>query len=86
MEQAMRDVQSALDRLSGALDALESVRQPYNALKSYYGSAQWKRDYADDEAGKLPKELPRGVLSEDGVYDLLSNLDVLITHMHGFEL
>ena len=40
-------------------------------LESYYGSAEWKKDFADDEAGLLPKKLKRGVLSEDGIYDLL---------------
>ncbi|MBP5362041.1 MAG: DUF4298 domain-containing protein [Ruminococcus sp.] len=42
-----------------------------NALSDYYGSPAWKRDYAADEAGLLPKELKRGVLSEDGIYNLL---------------
>ena len=41
-----------------------------NALSDYYGSPAWKRDYAADEAGLLPKELKRGVLSEDGIYNL----------------
>ena len=29
------------------------------------------KDYEDDEAGKLPSDLKRGVLSEDLVYDLI---------------
>ena len=41
------------------------------ALSAYYGSAAWKRDYAADEAGLLPPSLKRGVLSEDGIYNLL---------------
>ena len=41
------------------------------ALSDYYGSDEWKRDYAADEAGLLPKDLKRGVLSEDGIYALL---------------
>ena len=40
-------------------------------LSEYYGSPAWKRDLAADEAGLLPKDLKRGVLSEDGIYDLL---------------
>ena len=42
-------------------------------LSGYYGSAAWKRDFAADEAGLLPKSLRRGVLSEDGLYDLLES-------------
>ena len=40
-------------------------------LSEYYGSAAWKRDFAADEAGLLPKDLKRGVLSEDGIYNML---------------
>lgn len=44
-------------------------------LERYYTSDAWKQDFAADEAGLLPKELKRGVLSEDGVYNLLSETD-----------
>ena len=40
-------------------------------LEKYYTSDAWKRDFAADEAGLLPAELKRGVISEDGLYDLL---------------
>lgn len=40
-------------------------------LSDYYSSAAWKRDFAADEAGSLPTDLKRGVLSEDGIYNLL---------------
>ena len=40
-------------------------------LAAYYGSPAWKRDFAADEAGLLPKDLRRGVLSEDGIDHLL---------------
>ena len=40
-------------------------------LSAYYISDAWKRDFAADEAGLLPKDLKRGVLSEDGIYNLL---------------
>ena len=40
---------------------------------TYYGSELWKLDFAADEAGKLPPDLKRGVLSEDGIWNLLSD-------------
>ena len=40
-------------------------------LEEYYTSDEWKRDFAADEAGQLPENLRRGVLSEDGIYNLL---------------
>ena len=42
-------------------------------LSKYYGSELWKLDFAADEAGKLPLDLKRGVLSEDGIWNLLSD-------------
>lgn len=45
------------------------------ALETYYTSPLWKKDFADDEAGLLPKSLKRGVLSEDGISDLLTRYD-----------
>ena len=43
-------------------------------LKEYYVNGSWLEAYTLDEQGRLPKELKRGVLSQDGVYDLLSAL------------
>ena len=51
--------------------AANGSRELLRQLSDYYGSPAWKRDYAADEAGLFPKELKRGVLSEDGIYDLL---------------
>lgn len=44
-------------------------------LLRYYEGEQWRRDYALDEAGLLPATLKRGVLSEDGVYNALTELE-----------
>lgn len=43
-------------------------------LTQYYDSGEWLKDYQADETGKLPKDLKRGVLSEDGVYNLLEEI------------
>ena len=40
-------------------------------LSAYLESPEWKTDFRLDEEGKLPKDLKRGVLSEDGIYNLL---------------
>ena len=47
-----------------------------NTLLAYYEGGQWLKDYKADENGLLPKELKRGVLSEDGVYNLITELDM----------
>lgn len=40
-------------------------------LDDYYTSENWKLDLNLDELGKLPDDLKRGVLSEDGIFNLL---------------
>ena len=49
------------------------IQEAIRILSEYYGSDEWKQDFADDEAGLLPKDLKRGVLSEDGIWNVLSS-------------
>ena len=53
-------------------DKQERIQEAIRILAEYYGSDEWKQDFADDEAGLLPKDLKRGVLSEDGIWNLLA--------------
>ena len=46
-----------------------------NELISYYESKQWLIDYELDEKDLLPNELKRGVLSQDGIYNLLIDIN-----------
>ena len=46
------------------------------ALNTYYTSGQWRDDYEADERGELPPDLKRGVLSQDGLYDLLERTNI----------
>ncbi|MBE6731153.1 MAG: DUF4298 domain-containing protein [Ruminococcaceae bacterium] len=41
-------------------------------LISYYESKLWRYDFELDEKGLLPSDLKRGVLSEDGIYNYIS--------------
>ena len=65
----MREAEQLMDAADGG--QAEALREKMEALEAYYGSGEWKKDFADDEAGLLPAGLKRGVLSEDGIYDLL---------------
>ena len=53
-----------------------------NELESYYASDEWKQDFEVDEAGLLPEKLKRGVLSEDGLYNLLDEYHNNYNHNH----
>ena len=41
------------------------------ALAAYMDSGDWLQDYTADEQGLLPPGMKRGVLSQDGLYDLI---------------
>lgn len=47
-------------------------REDVETLRRYMDYGDWKKDFEADERGELPKDLKRGVLSEDGLYNLLS--------------
>ena len=57
----------------------ESVLPGLQELEAYYTSPEWQEDYAADEAGLLPEGLKRGVLSQDGISDLLDRFRDLKT-------
>ena len=69
------------DRLREALGesappiSMEEYRTLKKTLSDYLESGDWLSDYELDEAGLLPVDLKRGVLSQDGLYDLLSELE-----------
>lgn len=50
------------------------IKAMLDSLTAYYDSGQWLSDFRADERGELPQDLKRGVLSEDGVYNLLCDI------------
>ena len=77
LEQAVR----LMDDLEEKIAAFEAFQPRIRTLEAYYGSPQWKEDFAADEAGQLPKSLKRGVLSEDGIWDMLERNQELLERM-----
>lgn len=80
----MESAAKAVMELSAALDNYEQAQESIAALEKYYGSEEWKQDFADDEAGRLPADLKRGVLSEDGIWNLLSDVSELNLRIRNF--
>ena len=71
MEQRLNRALEAVREMTSALEHYESVQEDIQVLDTYLGSDDWKADLAADEAGILPADLKRGVLSEDGIWNLL---------------
>ena len=70
MEQRFNNALAAIK--DGATVSLKAIKEDFAELSKYYGSDLWKQDFATDEAGQLPPDLKRGVLSEDGIWNLLT--------------
>lgn len=83
MERLMDGAAEAIAQLKAAISRYEAVRNDIATLDAYYGSELWINDFAADEAGRLPADLKRGVLSEDGIWNLLLDaheLDALLAN------
>lgn len=78
MEERMDRVAQWLETARGALEQHPAVWEDVYELSSYYESDQWMEDYEADEAEELPAGLKRGVLSEDGLYNLLAEYEDLV--------
>lgn len=77
MEALFDEACAAVRALDEALEGYDKVREKLRVLDEYYRSGEWKADFEADERGELPEGLKRGVLSEDGLYDLLTENDRL---------
>jgi len=78
MEDRFDEVTRVLAALEEAVDEYEDFRSELDALKGYMDSGAWKEDYEADEAGLVPADLKRGVLSQDALYDLLHDADQIV--------
>lgn len=68
----IQGMEAAFDRVSAA--GAGAAPADVALLKEYMDSGQWRLDYEADEAGEIPPALKRGVLSQDGLYNLLEEL------------
>ena len=75
MEAYFDTLSFALKRNPQILKEDADLQRMLQELRSYYESGQWLADFECDERGELPADLKRGVLSEDGVYNLLSEIE-----------
>lgn len=75
MEQYYDTLCRAVRKNADAVRKDSGLQTMLRELTEYYENGQWLADYEADERGELPSELKRGVLSQDGVYDLLSEIE-----------
>ena len=73
MESILDEGMAAAAELEAALERFQAAAPAMEELFAYCFGPLWRQDLADDEAGRLPAELKRGVLSEDAAYDLFTD-------------
>ncbi len=78
LEYKFSEVSRVLAALDMALDEFDGVKSYIDDLRENMESGQWKADFEADERGEIPADLERGVLSEDGLYDLLGEVDRIL--------
>ncbi|MBQ1478003.1 MAG: DUF4298 domain-containing protein [Erysipelotrichaceae bacterium] len=81
METYLDECTKVFKEFEKSLKKYEEVQKAYHKLSSYYMSPQWMKDFEADEAGKLPKDLKRGVLSEDAVFDLMDRNQEIVARL-----
>lgn len=64
-----------------ALDNLEKYENDYNELIKYYYSKNWTKDKEDFEKDLLPNMESAVVLTEDGIYDMMTASSGTAIHM-----
>ena len=78
MSAAYNRLREVIPTLTGKGGAPEAVGPDLEMLRKYVESRQWMEDFEADERGELGRGVDRSVLSEDGLYDLMNELDELM--------
>ena len=72
MEQIFDALVVIIDDPVGRNQDRDKVIRMMDELIAYYEGGLWLKDYEMDEKGLIPNSVKRGVLSEDGVYNLIN--------------
>jgi hypothetical protein len=75
MEEKLNAALAAVDAMDKALEVYRGALPGIRELDAYLSGSAWQEDFEADERGELPADLRRGVLSEDGLYNLLEEID-----------
>lgn len=73
MENILNNQEKLVSDLNVILDLVEKNKSEYDELVKYYYSDRRYEDLEDDSNGLIPKDLKRGVLSEDEIYNLMAD-------------
>ena len=78
MEDRYQELTRILGELDIAIGQYKDYKDDLDILKTYMESGQWLKDYEADEAGMVPSDLNREILSQDALYDFLEGADKIL--------
>jgi len=84
MEEIFTSITHAFMNLSASFTDFRNAEKDLKSLLSYYENGCWLKDYSDDEEGKLPAVLRRGVLSLDCIDSLFCGIRTLKNEIKAF--
>ena len=74
MEKMFDEVKNAFEN-DPNFNKNKTLQKKVSLLTQYMESGQWLRDFELDEKGELPDNLKRGILLEDGLYNLICDIE-----------
>lgn len=80
MENILDELTVVVEKSEKTMNELADSLEDLNTLKKYYES-QYMKDVMADKNLEIPQDLKRGVLSEDAVHTLLTDLFELANKM-----
>ena len=77
----LESVEEAIKQAEIGVEMLLEQWENICILNEYLDSGEWQSDFEADERGEISKGIPRGVLSEDGLYNALDRLHDVLDQM-----
>ena len=81
MEKILFNSSKLLEELEEILDKIEEDSKNYDELIKYYYSKNWTKDKEDFEKDLFPDMKSAVVLTEDGIYDMMTASSGTAIHM-----
>ena len=69
MENILNEAEEFIAEAEQFLEKWQVFLPKMKALESYYFDGKWRHDHDAYSEGKIPEDMPCGVLSEDGVFN-----------------
>ncbi|WP_300410429.1 DUF4298 domain-containing protein [Lagierella sp.] len=73
MERIMNRHEEVLKKFNETLKDFKESQSDYNRLVDYYSSSDYLKDYDWSNEPDFPKDIKCGVLSEDGIYNIIGD-------------